>query len=44
MSPTSRATTSNKTMQNIVLATVEFSLDKTEWMFVENNFPLISSV
>ena len=30
MSSTSRATVSNKTMQNIVSATVEPSLDKTE--------------
>ena len=34
MSSTSRATASNKTMQNIVSATVELSLDKTEWKFV----------
>lgn len=35
MSSTSRATVSNKTMQNIVSATVEPSLDKTEWKFVD---------
>ena len=35
MSSTSRATASNKTMQNIVSATVELSLDETEWKFVD---------
>ena len=43
MSSTLRATASDKTMQNIVLATAELCLDKTEWKFVDlagNQLPL----